>query len=69
AICSAAIAGRRGLVEELLETACAEMPSFAPGDVSVPWRAEVDELSSLGALSSRSGEASGPALGQMNRKR
>ncbi len=35
-------------VEELLETACAEMPNSTPGDASAPWRTEVDELSSLG---------------------
>jgi len=48
AICRAALAGRGGWVEELLETACAELPSFAPGDVRAPWREEVDELSALG---------------------
>jgi hypothetical protein len=69
AICTAALAGRRGLVEEVLETACAEMPSFVPGDVRAPWRTEVDELSSLGALSSGSRGSSAPALGRVNRKR
>jgi hypothetical protein len=69
AICRAALAGRRSLVEELLETACAEMPGFAPGDVGAPWRAEVDELSSLGTLPRRPRKASGAALGRMNRKR
>jgi hypothetical protein len=34
-------------VEPLLETACAEIPGFLPGDPSAPWRAEVDELIAL----------------------
>ena len=46
-ICAAALAGRRGWLEELLEAACAEVPGVVPGDVNAPWRAEVDELSSL----------------------
>jgi len=48
-ICKAALAGRNGWIEELLETACAELPSFAPGDSRAPWRCEVDELSGLGS--------------------
>ena len=48
-ICKAALAGRSGWIEELLETACAELPSFAPGDSRAPWRCEVDELSALGS--------------------
>ena len=48
-ICKAALAGRSGWIEELLETACAELPSFAPGDARAPWRSEVDELSALGS--------------------
>jgi hypothetical protein len=36
-------------LEPLLETACAEIPGFAPGDRLAPWRAEVDELARLGA--------------------
>jgi len=47
-ICGVVLAKRAGWVEESIETACAEMPSFAPGDVSSPWRDEVDELSRLG---------------------
>jgi hypothetical protein len=56
AICRTALAGRRSLVEQVLETACAEMPGFAPGDANAPWRAELDEISSLGALPRRSGK-------------
>jgi hypothetical protein len=67
-ICRAALAGRCTLVEELLETACAEMPGFVPGDVNAPWRAEVDELGALGSLPGRSRKASGPVLGLANRK-
>jgi hypothetical protein len=48
-ICRTALAGRGGWIEELLETACAELPSFAPGDALSPWRLEVDELSALGS--------------------
>jgi hypothetical protein len=47
-ICTGVLATRAGWVEESIETACAEMPSFVPGDVSAPWRQEVDELSRLG---------------------
>jgi hypothetical protein len=48
-ICEAALAGRSGWIEDLLETACAELPNFAPGDSRAPWRSEVDELSVLGS--------------------
>jgi hypothetical protein len=48
-ICKAALAGRSGWIEDLLETACAELPNFTPGDFHAPWRSEVDELSALGS--------------------
>jgi hypothetical protein len=69
AICGAALEGRRSLVAELLETACAEMPGFAPGDVDAPWRAELDELISLGGLPRRPARRSKPAPGPTDRKR
>jgi hypothetical protein len=57
-ICTTMLAKRAGWIEESLETACAEMPSFAPGDVSAPWRREVDELSRIGnAERTRSAQA------------
>jgi hypothetical protein len=34
-------------LEPLLETACAEIPGFIPGERRAPWRAEVDELARL----------------------
>ena len=40
-------------LEPLLETACAEIPGFLPGDRSAPWRAEVDELVGLAGSRSR----------------
>jgi len=40
-------------LEPLLETACAEIPGFLPGDRSAPWRAEVDELVGLAQSRSR----------------
>ena len=52
-ICEAALAGRRGWIEDLLETACAELPSFVPGDSHAPWRSEVDELSALESVARR----------------
>lgn len=56
-ICEAALAGRSGWIEDLLETACAELPVFVPGDARAPWRAEVDELSALeGAERERSAQ-------------
>jgi len=39
--------------EPLLETACAEIPGFLPGDRAAPWRAEVDELVGLTGARSR----------------
>jgi hypothetical protein len=40
-------------LEPLLETACAEIPGFLPGDRSAPWRAQVDELVGLAGSRSR----------------
>jgi hypothetical protein len=45
-VCSEVLARGRRWLEPLLETACAEIPSFAP-DRDAPWRATVDELSDL----------------------
>jgi hypothetical protein len=58
-ICEAALVGRSGWIEDLLETACAELPSFVPGDSRAPWRSEIDELSAL----------EGPARGRSARDR
>jgi hypothetical protein len=63
-ICEAALAGRSGWIEDLLETACAELPSFMPGDSRAPWRSEVDELSAL-----ESAERGRSAQHRTNRRR
>lgn len=46
-ICHDALARGRYWLEPLLESACAEIPGFSPGDRRAPWRATVDELSRL----------------------
>ena len=46
-VCSDALNRGARWVEPLLETACAEIPGFIPGERRVPWRAEVDELARL----------------------
>jgi len=53
-VCRKALARSEGWLEALLETACAELPGFTPGDRDAPWRAEVDELSLLASRRQRS---------------
>lgn len=69
AICGGVLARRGSWVEELLETACAEMPSFPPGDPGAPWRAAVDELSSLGGPASDFRESSQSSPGRLHGRR
>jgi hypothetical protein len=53
-VCRNALARSEGWLETLLETACAELPGFVPGDRDAPWRAEVDELCELAGRRQRS---------------
>jgi hypothetical protein len=55
-------------VEPLLETACAEIPGFIPGERRAPWRAEVDELVRLGDSRVEDGYRL-PATGKASRSR
>jgi hypothetical protein len=46
-VCRDALERGARWLEPLLETACAEIPGFIPGERRVPWRAEIEELSRL----------------------
>lgn len=46
-VCRDALERSARWLEPLLETACAEIPGFIPGERRAPWRAEVDELARL----------------------
>lgn len=50
ALFAEAIVGRPQWLEPLLETACAELPGWLPGDRRAPWHAAVEELAALGSL-------------------
>lgn len=50
-----AIDGRRRWLEAVLETACAEVPGWLPGDRRAAWHAELEELLSLSSLPRSSG--------------
>ncbi len=46
-VCRDALERGARWLEPLLETACAEIPGFIPGERRAPWRAEVEELARL----------------------
>ncbi len=53
-VCRDALGRSARWLELLLETACAEIPGYIPGEREAPWRAEVDELARLGGQRGRS---------------